>query len=346
MSQIENFLEAVQERWKLVLENQTKLAKELKVARNTVLLWLGKSSKLQHLPSELRINRVLKPFGMVASDLNLDSATFKEKLKNRRPQVEWWQSVLKNTSNLKTQTIFGQLQGLWEVYHHGFSAPPLLSLELLNIDRINPIDDRLIDCEWTDYDDDRKPIAFEGHVMHFHETLCFFEEESEGDEIAVYFVHLRSRPGDLLYGVMAGLSGYGGHVGRTPSAAKVCLRRLGRPGDRRETWEMLCRRCSVDLTGHLPERSWGEHDADKMLDVFKENIGDYIDPLELGVGNPLRLGGNLSKETEVIKEIKAMSDDLVPFKSGRQIFLIRSPESRPLPRRKTKRTKPRAKNVS
>jgi hypothetical protein len=82
--QLDNFKLAVRARWKAAFENTSQLAREIKVTRRTVLIWLDQSKdQLEHLkklPNIANIRKVLEPFGMDASDLDVDQTQFSARL--------------------------------------------------------------------------------------------------------------------------------------------------------------------------------------------------------------------------------------------------------------------------
>ncbi len=225
----------------------------------------------------------------------------------------WWQHVL-NAKENATARSFDRIAGLWEVYYYSFAQEadgqtgPLLSLQLLDIHRVNPLQKNLIDCSCTDFDENHKELRFDGHIVQVNETLyTFLEDSSSGNEIIVHVVDLPTGQRDILYGIVAGVPNYDSRGGRrhTPTTARLALRRLGRLSPRLATakkdWWDVCDRCVMNMMEEFDAQEWKSLDsAIALRESLKVKIGGYIDLGQLG-------SKKFNKNEDIRKELEAIA---------------------------------------
>jgi hypothetical protein len=290
----------------------TEFAAVIKVDERTVRRWL--SAKTQ--PTQEELDRVERAF------FGVDKySDWRYELRRSFDDVSWWPHALDNTTRDRTQRIFEQLQGWWEVFHYGFSqqqpargqASPLLSLTLLNVRSVNRRDPRLMDCVWTDLNLERNKLRADGRVINFNQTLYFFREWENGNGIAVFCAREPHGDTKVIYGIAACFSGWGMEHSQTPSAARFAFRRLARPG---WSWDEICERCALDLRKLVPA---DVRDPETRREALERYVGDYIDPRKFGTGD---LNGN----PKVVEELREIADKIRNHVPDDQIpFVLRAP---------------------
>jgi len=237
----------------------------------------------------------------------------------------WFHHVLKNIT--VDRTMLDELCGFWEVYHYGLSQRrrisvhdnPLLSLSLLEFTGFNNQDQRLMDCNYTDYDRNNRPIEFEGVAFKLRDILhIFIQDKKAGSETSSSLVYIpRTGVPEIAYGVIAGLSGFfapEADLAQIPSAAKLALRRLGNPQTNwaeAERWQTILNRCVKDIA------TWASIvDQKQLRQMLRERVRGYIDPLLIDDAT-LQLNGDpivRRQFLEIAREIRNdISPDAVPF---------------------------------